>query len=123
MAETRRAFLSRGTLVLGGLAAAPTLAARAQDGDDIAPKLTIGAVTDVHYADKDIAGVRHYRASMARLERAVEVFNERQVDIALELGDLIDAADDVEDEIAYLHAIDAVFAKADAERHYVLGEA
>ena len=85
------------------------------------PALRIGLVTDVHYADRLPAGTRHYRDSMNKMKECVRRFNEADVDLAVELGDLIDAAETVEAEIAHLHEIEKVFREVRAPRHYVLG--
>lgn len=91
--------------------------------EHVDPTFKAGLLTDVHYADKDTAGSRHYRDSIAKIRRAVSHFNEVGVDFAVELGDFIDAAGgDVELEIDYLKRIDREFAKLeDATRHYVFG--
>ncbi len=82
--------------------------------------LTIGLLTDVHYADKEVAGSRHYREGLARVESAVNAFNIAGADFAVELGDLVDRAD-VELEIGFLREIDKVYAGFNGPRHYVLG--
>ena len=53
--------------------------------------LTIGLVTDVHYADAFPRANRYYQESLTKLEEAACVLREEKVDIAVELGDLIDA--------------------------------
>ncbi|MEX0793638.1 MAG: metallophosphoesterase [Pirellulaceae bacterium] len=85
------------------------------------PKLRIGLVTDMHYADKDPAGTRHYRESLAKLEEAGKAFAEHKPDFVVELGDFIDAAADVATEQRYLKAIQAEFSQVAQDRHYVLG--
>lgn len=85
--------------------------------------LRFGLITDLHYADKPIAGTRHYRDTLSKLEEAVAAFArlDPKPRFAVELGDLIDAADSVETELDYLKTIDATFRKLCDERHYVLG--
>ena len=39
----------------------------------------------------------------------------------MELGDFIDAAEEVPDELAYLAKLEAAYAKFRGDRHYVLG--
>jgi alkaline phosphatase len=89
--------------------------------DPATPLLRIGLVTDLHYADQPATGSRHHRLSLARLERAVAEFDANEVDAIVELGDLVDAADTDQTELAYLKAINDKFAAAKAPRHYVLG--
>jgi predicted phosphodiesterase len=114
--------------MLGGLSAGSGAAAAgsAELGRDspaaaAKPKLRIGLVTDIHYADRPPAGSRHYRETLGRLQEAVDTFNQRGIDVALELGDLIDAADDVPTELRYLDAADRVFRSFRGDRRYVLG--
>ncbi len=86
-----------------------------------APALRFGVVTDIHHADKDPAANRHYRMARARLEEAVDTFNEQGVRFAVELGDFIDDAPVLAREVGYVHEIDAVFRQFEGSRHYVLG--
>lgn len=85
--------------------------------------LRFGLITDLHYADKPVAGTRHYRDTLSKLEEAVAAFArlDPKPRFAVELGDFIDAADSVETELDYLKTIDATFRKLCDERHYVLG--
>jgi predicted phosphodiesterase len=116
---TRRAFLQGSTLVLAGSA----LSGKSLLADDLIamPKLRIGLITDLHYADKPPAGTRHYRETPAKLEKAIEQFTKDRVDFTVELGDLVDAAKSVEDETGYLQTINTQFARIPGDRHYVLG--
>lgn len=116
--NNRRTFLREGTLCLAG-AAASSLMADPQSG--VAPAVRIGILTDLHYADKEPTKTRFYRETPAKLAEAVERFNQEKPDFIVELGDLIDLAASVEQEIAWLQEIEKVFAKATAPRHYVLG--
>jgi len=109
--------LRNGALLLGGLSGASVFAAeRAAE-----PAFRIGLVTDLHSADKPQNGSRYYRETLGKLEEAVAVFNKEQPAFVVELGDLIDKADTVEQELAWLDTIEKVFAQTKAPRHYVLG--
>jgi alkaline phosphatase len=55
------------------------------------------------------------------MEEAVQVFNRESPAFVVELGDLIDKAETVEQELVWLGTIEAAFAKLKAPRHYVLG--
>lgn len=114
----RRAFLSGGTLVLGSAAwpGGRVLAAETES-----PVLRVGLMTDLHYAEKPTWGSRHYRQSLAKIKEAVRKLNDRRVDLAVELGDLIDGGSEREEELAFLRTVDEQFARCEAERHYVLG--
>ncbi|MEC7408957.1 MAG: alkaline phosphatase, partial [Planctomycetota bacterium] len=78
----RRTFLCGGTLLIAGN---QSLAQEASPPSlDLA--LTIGLVTDVHYADKRPNGSRHYRESIRKIEEASDLFNRKKIDFAVEMG-------------------------------------
>lgn len=119
---TRRAFLRNGALILLGAGlnwrrAADLLA----DEAAAKPKVRIGMVTDLHYADKPPAGSRHYRETLAKLEETARQFAQDEPDVVVELGDFIDAADAVETELGYLKRIQRDFSALPGQKHYVLG--
>ncbi|MEW5982265.1 MAG: metallophosphoesterase [Acidobacteriota bacterium] len=117
-------YSSRVRLLLGIVAASalvgsPQSAFHAQDR----PLLRFGMVTDVHYADIDDVGNRHYREAADRLAEFVRVMNQAQVDFVIELGDFKDQ-DRTPDEtrtLGYLRHIESVFAVFDGPRFHVLG--
>lgn len=113
----RRAFLRNGTLVL----TAASLSSSTLPADDETPRLRVGLVTDLHYADKVPAGTRHYRETLAKLEEAARQFEQDQPSFLVELGDFIDAADSVDVELAYLRTINRPFSAICKDRHYILG--
>jgi alkaline phosphatase len=81
----RRAFLKGGTLFLAGSALLPgSLLAAADDK----PKLRLGLVTDLHYAEKQASGNRHFRESITKVAEAARRFDEEKPDLAICLGDL-----------------------------------
>ena len=51
---------------------------------------SFGIIADVQYADKEPAGTRFYKSSIAKLKEAVSVFKKDSVDFVITLGDLID---------------------------------
>lgn len=118
----RRAFLRNGSLALAAAtlngAAAPELFAGEESSGD---GLRVGLVTDLHYADKAPAGSRHYRETPDKLAEAAERFRREKPDFVVELGDFIDAADSVQDELRYLRRINRDFAAIAKDRHYVIG--
>jgi alkaline phosphatase len=113
----RRAFLKHGTLVL----TAASLSTSKLLADDESPRLRVGLMTDLHYADKDPAGTRHYRETLAKLDEAARQFEQDKPSFLVELGDLIDAADSVDVEQSYLKTINRRFSAICKDRHYVLG--
>lgn len=118
MPISRRAFIQSGVLMLLPGCAAP----RAVDSSPPpADPLRVGLLTDLHYADKPPAINRHYRQAIDKLHEAVDLFNAMDLSLAIELGDIVDQAPDVETELGYLKAIEAAYARFRGERHYVLG--
>ncbi|MBK1827681.1 metallophosphoesterase [Haloferula rosea] len=85
------------------------------------PALTIGLLTDVHYADKPARGSRFYRDSLGKAEVAAEFFKRMKPDLVLCLGDLIDAAPSLEEEISDLKTISEVIDRSGRPRRHVLG--
>ncbi len=122
VAVSRRAVLRGGVLILltGPMGCAWQGSKRKSEPGTGDAMLTIGLLTDVHYADKEAAGSRHYRQGLARVQHAVKAFNAAEADFAVELGDLVDRAD-VELEIGFLRKIDTAYAGFQGPRHYVLG--
>src|SRR5690606_33885578 len=57
---------------------------------DDRPVFSIGVVADIQYCDCETANNRHYRQSLTKLDEAITVFNGRNVDFVVSLGDLID---------------------------------
>lgn len=115
--SSRRAFLKQGTLCLAGFSATSLLAA----DQDAKPSLRVGLVTDLHYADKPARINRFYRETPAKLTEAIQRFKAEQPAFVVELGDLIDQAESVEQEMAWLETIEKHFAQVGSNRHYVLG--
>jgi alkaline phosphatase len=114
--QSRRDFLKASGLTLSAGAIAPLL------GGCSSKPVLIGLLTDVHYADRDTRGSRHYRDSLAKVAAAVETFNGHGVDFVVHMGDLIDSGDgSVESELKNLQTIEVEFSKCRAPRHYVLG--
>lgn len=115
--QSRRSFFRDGLLWMAGTGLASSPSLFASDG----PLARVGLITDLHYADKDPRGTRHYRETLDKLEQAGEFFAKCRPDFVVELGDLIDAADSVEVEMGYLKRINREFGTIAEKRHYVLG--
>ncbi len=109
----RRDFIKNGTLVLA--------ATQWTTYKPLVKDVCIGMVTDLHYADKPSAGSRFYRRSPEKLREAANIFNERKLDFVVELGDLVDAAETIDQEKRYVRTINKLFKSMAARRHYVLG--
>lgn len=48
---------------------------------------SLGLITDVQYANKDVDGKRRYRTSLTRLCQAVAELNTRPLEFTIQLGD------------------------------------
>ena len=83
--------------------------------------LSLGLLTDIHYADKNTLGTRAYRDSLLKGKDAAEFFKIKKPAAIICLGDLIDAAPSVDTEISYLTAICKVLNIVGIPRHHVLG--
>ena len=97
------------------------LATNIQGDEHTTKPIRIGLITDIHYADLDTAGSRHYRDSITKVREAVEVFNGAKPDMVICLGDLIDAGATVEKEYAHLEIMAQEFKKLNAPTRFVLG--
>ena len=118
----RRAFLRGGTLLLAGagLAACDPSQLLAA-ADDARPKLRVGLITDLHYADKPQRGTRFYRDTLVKLAEAAKRFDEEKPDAVIALGDLIDSAPSLDAEKDFLRRIAKEFSHMPGKRHFVLG--
>ena len=119
--HSRRVFLRNGGMLLLSGTAVLSLRGRLQatSPDDAAVRFAM--VTDLHYADKITAGSRHYRETPAKLAQAAKQFQKDQPDFLVTLGDLIDAATDVQTELDYLAKITQEMDKIKLSKHFVLG--
>lgn len=119
--STRRAFVSQSSLFLLGAGTSLSATAELLAGHEEKPNVRIGLITDLHYADKAAFGSRHYRETLGKLSEAAERFAKDKPDFVVELGDLIDAADSVATEKAYLKRVNKDFSRIPGKKHYVLG--
>ena len=119
---SRRRFVACSSVVIASASVSGIRAQESESPEETGkPRVRVGIVTDVHYADKVPAGTRHYRESQRKLAEAVALFEEQKVDWIIELGDIVDAAPTVDEELSYLRTIDKVLKSADVPVHYVLG--
>jgi predicted phosphodiesterase len=107
--------------VVGFALLGPAIAVIAAEPSSPAPKLRVGLVADMHYADKDDAEGRFYRETPAKFDEAARRFSDEKVDFIVELGDIIDTAASNDAEKDFLKRIAKDFAAAAGEHYYVLG--
>lgn len=84
------------------------------------PLITLGLFADPHYAKLQY-GDRHCEDSLEKLRVCIDTFNDRNLDLAVNLGDFIDKADDKDVEFGYLAAVWKVYEAFCGRRHYVVG--
>ncbi|MCC8093912.1 MAG: metallophosphoesterase [Tannerellaceae bacterium] len=86
-------------------------------------KVRFGIVTDLHYAGREKGGTRYYQQSIDKLQTAIELFNQSDLDFIIELGDCKDQ--DIEPDrtttLAYLEQIESVFQSFNGPAYHVLG--
>lgn len=118
----RRAVLRNGALLLTG-SALPSSNWDALFATELSREAVVrgGMITDLHFADKPPTGSRHYRDTPKKLAEAAQEITASKPHFVVELGDFIDAADDVATEKKYLRQINEAFTKIPADKHYVLG--
>lgn len=115
---SRRQFLAASAM---GVSAVALTGSTVVGKDAAATSVVFGLIADVHSADIPTNLDRHYRDSKVKLAAAVETFNCRRVDFAVELGDFFDVGAGKEAELGYLRDIGRVFEQFHGPRHYVLG--
>jgi alkaline phosphatase len=90
---------------------------QAQSGD-----IQFGLVTDTHYGDyDDTTRPRFFRSSLPNMEETVAAFNERELDFAVHLGDVIQESHNRQTSIDWLRMMDARFRAFNGDVHYVIG--
>lgn len=110
---SRRALLRGGALLLG--------AGWLEGRPDTDPALRFGIVTDIHYADKPQNGTRYYRESLTKLREGVEQFRNAKLSFVVQLGDLVDAAKDLDTEREWLRQALGVFRAGEIRLNSALG--
>ena len=55
----------------------------------------IGVFTDLHYSVNSGYGYRYCSLSLIKLEKIINIFNEKKVDFAVSLGDSIDSLQEI----------------------------
>jgi hypothetical protein len=85
---------------------------------------TFGIVTDVHYADADPGGSRHYRDSLPKMEEATAAITAAKAQFLIELGDFKDTnpQKNATDTLGFLDDIEKAIVKGFQGPHFhVLG--
>lgn len=117
--------LTRRTFLKATASAAALMALGSWPGCEEAPAivLRVGLLTDTHYADREPAGVRYYRESIAKVEEAVALFNQEGVPLAVHIGDFKDEDPEPEERktLQYVKQLEHTFAAFQGSRYHVLG--
>jgi 3',5'-cyclic AMP phosphodiesterase CpdA len=112
----RRSFLKTGLLALVPLASRAVAFDARPPRQGAAPLFSFGVVADIQYADKNTAGARHYRDSLAKLDDCLDFWNAAPLDFVIQLGDLVDTGG-----LPTLDKTWAAYARARAKTYSVLG--
>jgi predicted phosphodiesterase len=83
--------------------------------------ITIGLITDTHYANIETVWLRYYRDSILKVRKAIKAFNDVMPSFFIHLGDNVDNGITPEIELGYLKSIEAEYEKFNGTRHYVIG--
>lgn len=85
--------------------------------------IRFGIVTDSHYADREPAGTRYYRESLAKMIEAMEEMNKLNVNFVIHLGDFKDEGSNPTEEttLLYLRKQEEAFATFKGPRYHVFG--
>ena len=128
MNVTRRGFLGKGALSVGGLMAAgpvPLFGKVPPHPVDAAGRRAVrfGVLTDVHYSSRKKWADRHFRDSLAKMRQAVDAFNGCNLDFIIELGDMKDMGvkPDRPEALGFLDAIEGEFSSFSGPRYHALG--
>ncbi|MCG8581257.1 MAG: metallophosphoesterase [Bacteroidales bacterium] len=114
---SRRQFIQTSSWLVGGVFVSPFL----QSCN--AGNVSFGWVTDIHYADAKVKWDRYFGESKDKLSEAVSLYNQSNLDFAIETGDFKDenAEPDKVKTLQYLKEIEAVFKEFKGPRYHVLG--
>jgi len=115
---TRREFLGSVAALLAAGCVRRDSAGAAGQGSGI---VRFGVFADPQYADREAAGTRAYRDSLAKLAQFAETMNREKPDFAIGLGDFIDGGDSAEADLECLRRIEAAYRRFEGARHHVLG--
>jgi predicted phosphodiesterase len=116
---SRRRFLGISGIFATGLFISPDLLAKGRSKSLV----RFGMLSDVHYADREPAGERFYRQSIAKVQEAIAQMNQEKLDFAIELGDFKDqeSVPNETNTLKYLTDIESVFQKFNGPTYHVLG--
>ncbi|MEX0594460.1 MAG: metallophosphoesterase [Balneolaceae bacterium] len=112
----RSEFLYAGSLWIATTTLLPSIHRRM---DPARSSVRLGIVTDPHYAELSTWTTRHYRESLFKLSEAARFFDREQVDALLELGDLVNGAE--ENNERHAEVAEQALALFRGPRYHVLG--
>ena len=116
---SRRKFLGISGTIAAGLFISPDLMASSSEK----PMIRFGLLSDIHYADREPAGIRFYRQSVPKMKECIDRMNQENLDFVIELGDFKDqdAIPNETNTLKYLSDIESAFQKFDDPTYHVLG--
>lgn len=116
---SRRKFLGIAGTTTAGLMLSPNLFAMSAEK----PLIRFGMISDVHYANREPAGIRFYNQSLTKVQEAIDRMNQEKLDFLVELGDFKDqeAVPNEANTLKFLTDIESVFQKFNGPTYHVLG--
>ena len=92
-------------------------------------KTSFGLLTDIHYSTAPVRtipaedSVRVYAHSLPKMRQAIDVFNSRNLDFAVELGDFKDCLDEGNraETIGFLQTVESEYQRFNGPRYHVCG--
>lgn len=113
--------LALALLLPAWLATCATKGTRAEPAPAPATPFQFGLVADIQYADKDTAGSRHYRASLASLRICTDSWRALPLAFAIQLGDVVDGRGTVDASREDLETVLGVLGELPFPVRHVLG--
>ncbi|MBD0404929.1 metallophosphoesterase [Flammeovirga sp. EKP202] len=121
---SRRSFLQKSALVssLFPFVGCQAVEKRAEQK----PLVSFGLITDSHYAERKnnpSDNVNHYDQSLFKMGEAIQVFNQKDLDFVIHLGDFKDQDEEPnrENTINYLKAIEKEFSQFKGDKFHAIG--
>ena len=83
--------------------------------------LSFGMFADAHYAEGLFYGDRECDRSLRKLKKCMDIFHDRRLPFAVNLGDIIDHVEDSKKNLSNLEAVRLVLSESQSEIYTVIG--
>lgn len=92
-----------------------------QSGKVYSIMISVGLISDVHYAKDKVYGNRYCAMALERLADSLDLFQRENVETVICLGDLIDQGNDHEDDLRNLDQVADLLRRFPGDVHVVVG--